>query len=95
MRRGSAAGSCRNCIPPTQEGDRGRKASPVAHPFQQPPINRCEKHRHHDRPENGAIERLQNPGERQRDGDKQQQETLMFDPLHNRLAFVNSEWSRL
>ena len=62
---------------------------------EQPSINRREHHRHDDRPENGAIERVQNPGERQRDGDKQQQKTLMFDPLHNRLAFLDFEWGRL
>ena len=55
--------------------------------MQQPPIDRRKNHRHDDRPENGAIERLQHPGESQRDGDKQQQKALMFDPLHGRLAF--------
>ena len=70
-----------------QNGDRGREARPVLHRLQQPSIDRREQHRHDDRPENGAIERVQHPGERQRDGDKQQQETLMFDPLHDGLVF--------
>ena len=71
-----------------QNGDRGRKAWPVVHRLQQPSIDRRKNHRHDDRPENGAIERLQNPGERQRDGDKQQQKTLMFDPLHGLSRFT-------
>ncbi len=58
------------------------RLGPAVHRLQQPSINRREKHRHDDRPENGAIERVQHPGKRQRDGREQQQKTLMFDPSH-------------
>ena len=78
-----------------KNGDSGREALPAVHRCEQSSIDRRKNHRHDDCPENGAIERLQNPGERQRDGDKQQQKALMFHPSHGWLVFSRFEWSRL
>ena len=60
----------------------------VAKPM--PSISWRKNHRHDDRPEHSTIERVKNPGESQRDGYKQQQKTLMFNPAHRWLVFSRS-----